>query len=158
MTKMADPLAHSASDKYVARHPTCPLLPKPGPHKDSSGYNASSIFKRRRRKRGGTTLLHEDSSSYEEEKEEKSSHTTRVCNLFELVETWPMRVSLLHQALDLFIAPNSRRDNHSGDYEKGKTSGKGIMRTKEGKKNQPDSQKRRKKRKPSQKRIIVPKD
>jgi hypothetical protein len=52
MTKMTVRLARSSYDKCVARHPTCFLLPKPGPHKDSSGYDASRIFKRRQRRRG----------------------------------------------------------------------------------------------------------
>jgi hypothetical protein len=69
---------------------------------------------------GGTTQLHKNSSSYEEEKEEKDNHTTRSCNLSELVETWPMRVSFLHRASCLFIAPNGRRDNHRRELKKGK--------------------------------------
>jgi hypothetical protein len=47
MTKMAVPLAHSSFDKSVARHPTYLLLSKTDPHKDSSAYDASWIFKRR---------------------------------------------------------------------------------------------------------------
>jgi hypothetical protein len=58
------------------------------------------------------------------EKEKKeTSHTTRVCNLSELVETWPMRVSLLHRASGLFIAPNGRRDNYKRELKKGKMKG-----------------------------------
>jgi hypothetical protein len=47
MTKMAVTLARSSSDKCVARHHTYLLLSKPDSHKDSSGYDASWIFKRR---------------------------------------------------------------------------------------------------------------
>jgi hypothetical protein len=85
MTKMAIPLARSSSDKCAARHPTCFLLLKLGPHKDSFGYSASWIFKRRQRRTGAATQLHKDSSSYEKEREERDNHTTRVCNLSELV-------------------------------------------------------------------------
>jgi hypothetical protein len=56
----------------------------------------------------------------EGEREERNSHPSRVCNLSELVETWPMRMSFLHQALDLFIAPNGRRDNYKREFKKGK--------------------------------------
>jgi hypothetical protein len=41
MTKMVIPLARYSSDKCVAKHSTCLLPLEPGPHKDSSGYNAS---------------------------------------------------------------------------------------------------------------------
>jgi hypothetical protein len=120
MTKMVVPLAHSSSDKCAARHPTYLFLSKPDPHKDSYGYDASWILKRRWRRRGGTTQLHKNYSSYEEEKEEKNNHTTRACNLFELVETWPMRMSFLHQASGLFTAPKCRRDNYKSELTKGK--------------------------------------
>jgi hypothetical protein len=119
MTKMAVPLARSSSDKYAARHPTCLFLPKPGPHKDSSGYNASWIFKRRQR-RGVVTLLHKDSCSYDGEQEERNNHTTRVCNLSELVETWLMRMSFLYRASGLFIAPNGKRDKYKRELNWGK--------------------------------------
>jgi ferredoxin len=90
MNKMAAPLACSPCDKCAARYPTCLLLLKPGPHKDSSGYKASWIFKRRQRRKGVATLLHKNSSSYEREREERYSHTTRVYCLSELVAPWPM--------------------------------------------------------------------
>jgi hypothetical protein len=71
MTKMAVLLARSSSDKCAARHPTFLFLPKSGPHKDSSSYNAPWIFKRRQRRRGVATLLHKNSSSYEGERKEE---------------------------------------------------------------------------------------
>jgi hypothetical protein len=71
MTKMVVPLTRSSSDKWVARHPTFLLFLKPDPHKDSSGYIDSWIFKRRQRRRGGATLLHKNSSRYERERKEK---------------------------------------------------------------------------------------
>ena len=117
---MAIPFARFSSDKCVARHPTCVLSPKPDPHKDSSSYGASWFFKRRRRRRGATTLLHKNSFSYEGEKEERNSHTTRACNVSELVETWPMRVGFLHRASGLFIASRYRRDNYKRELKKRK--------------------------------------
>jgi hypothetical protein len=120
MTKMAILSARSSSDKCVARHPTCFLLSKPDSDKDSSGYDASWIFKRGRRRRGCATQLHKNSSSYEEEKEEKNNHTTRACDLSELVETCLMRVSFLHQASRLFLASRYIRDNYKRELKRGK--------------------------------------
>jgi hypothetical protein len=120
MTKMAVPLACSSSEKCVARHPSYLLFSKLDPRKDSSGYDASWIFKRRRRRRGGTSQLHKNSSSYDNEKEEKNNHTTRACDLSELVETWPMTMSFFHQASGLFIASRYRRDNYKRKLKKGK--------------------------------------
>jgi hypothetical protein len=67
---------------------------------------------------GGTTQLHKNSSSYEGEKEEKNNHIARACNLYELVETWPMRVSFLHRASGLFIASRYIRDNYKRELKK----------------------------------------
>jgi hypothetical protein len=121
MTKMTVPFARSPSDKCAARHPTCLLL-KPGPHKDSSGYSASWIFIMRQRIRGAATLLHKNSSSYEKEREERSSHTTRVCNLFELVVPWLMN-EFLHRSSGLFIALNGRSDNYKRELKRGEMKG-----------------------------------
>jgi hypothetical protein len=56
----------------------------------------------------------------EGEREERNSHTTRVCNLSELFDTWPMGVSSTHRASGLFIVRNGRRDNHKRELKKGK--------------------------------------
>jgi hypothetical protein len=42
----------------------------------------------------------------------ENSYTTRAYNLSELVVPWPMSVSFLHRASDLFTAPNGGRDNY----------------------------------------------
>jgi hypothetical protein len=56
----------------------------------------------------------------EGERKERNNHTTRVCNLSNLVETWPMRMNFLHRALDLFIAPNGKRDNYRREFKREK--------------------------------------
>jgi hypothetical protein len=104
----------------IAKHPTYLHFSKPDPHKGSSGYDASWIFKRRQRRRGCTTQLHKNFSSYEEEEKEKNNHTTRACGLSELVDTWPMGVVFLHQASGLFIASRCRRDNYRRELKKWK--------------------------------------
>jgi hypothetical protein len=53
-------------------------------------------------------------------KKERNSHKARVCNLSELIETWPMRVSFVHRASGVLIAPNGRRDNYKMELKKGK--------------------------------------
>jgi hypothetical protein len=95
---MVVPLARYSSDKCPARHPTRLLLLKPGTHKDSSSYNASWILKRSQRIKDIATLLHKNSSSYERGREERNNHTTKVCNLSELVVPWPISFSIELQA------------------------------------------------------------
>jgi hypothetical protein len=53
------------------------------------------------------------------EREERNNHTTRACNLSELVGTRPVRVSFIRRASGLFIAPSGRRDNYKKELKKG---------------------------------------
>jgi hypothetical protein len=53
------------------------------------------------------------------ERKKENTHTIGACDLSELVETWPMRVSFLHQASGLFIASKYRSDNYKRELKKG---------------------------------------
>jgi hypothetical protein len=120
MTKMVVPLAHSSSDKCVARDPTFLLPLKPDPHKDSSVYSASWRFKWRQTTREIATLLHKNFSSYGRERRKRDNHITRAYDLSELDEPWLVSVSFPYQGSSLFIAPGSRRDNYKRELKRGK--------------------------------------
>jgi hypothetical protein len=74
-------------------------------------------FSKGRRRRGCTTQLHKNSSNYEKEEKEKNNHTIRAYDLSEIVETWPIRLGFLHQALGQFIALRCRRDNYKTEMK-----------------------------------------
>jgi hypothetical protein len=128
MTKMVVLLVRSSSDKCVARHPTCLLPLEPSFTRILLDMMPLGFSKGDKEEEGALHYFTIILLAIEGEREGGNSHTTRVCNLSELVETWPMRVSVTHRASGLFIILNGRRDNHKRELKKGKRKASDVVK------------------------------